>query len=175
MCLSPAHDPMSPPEGVAEFYGMGRPWDSPSPRRQFAHLLPALDSCSRCLGGGGGSLVTWWRTGGATRVCAPRQVPWDGGHCALSAVRTAHKLVSSGLWARLRSHTHVCPGPYLHVCAQACEMGARPSHGLQLTQAPACLPAWVKSSPVFSSLRSFASRGSRCLQIMLQGCLDWCW
>lgn len=161
------------PQGVAEFCGVGRPWASPYPRRQFSHLLPALDSCSGCLGGGW-SLDTTVEDGrGGEGACAQTSASGDGGLCALSAVRRAHRLVSSGLWARLGSRAHVCPGPCQHVCAQAYVMGARPSRGLQLTQAPACLPAWVKSSPVFSSLRSFASRGSWCLQIALQGCLDW--
>lgn len=36
--------------------------------------------------------------------------------------------------------TCMCPGPCLHVCAQACVMGARPFSDHPLTHASACLP-----------------------------------
>lgn len=94
-------------------------------------------------------------------------------------------------WARrpgwVLTHTPVsvhvslleAPGTCTHVqllicmCAQACVTGAGPSCDHRLTHTPACPPAWVKSSPVFSSLRSFASGGSWGLRIPLPGCLDW--
>lgn len=89
----------------------------------------------------------------------------------------------------LHTHTHTrvsvhvslleAPGTCTHVqvlicmCAQACVTGAGPSCDHWLTHAPACPPAWVKSSPVFSSLRSFASGGSWGLRIPLPGCPGW--
>lgn len=65
----------------------------------------------------------------------------------LGAVGGACELTCLGRGAGMGVRAHVCPGPFLHVCAQACVTGAGPPCDHRLTHASASLPTGVKSSP----------------------------